>query len=256
MKLGRRWGIVWVSAVLIGVNFLLGGCGESLKTTESSRQAASDSAAIGALKVENSQLKRSNGQLEQDKKALNGKVADLTSRLGQSSQQWQDLQDLQQRTHSLDSELTVQRQVNSDLDAKLAQMGTQPGEATVTGAEEFKEKYQQGLRLFDSRKYSEAAAIFKELSLSNADPTLASNTHYWLGECSYARQKYRDAIAEFERTLSYRKSFKTGAAYLMLGMSYLRLGEKTKARAAWEKLINKDPKSKYSMRAKEFINQL
>ncbi len=252
MKLVRRGKLLLFPALLLGINLLIGGCGESITATKSAQQAAADSATIGTLRAENTQLRRSNAQLEQDKKTLNGKVADLTSRLGQSSQQWQDLQDLQARANTLDSQLTVEKQINSELNAKLAGQGA----GSITTASEFAEKYRQALRLFDRREYSEASDAFKELSLSNADPGLASNTHYWLGECYYAAQRYRDAIGEFEKTLTYPRSYKIGAAYLMLGMSYLRLGDKAKARESWQSLLNRVPKSIYAARARKYISEL
>lgn len=248
-----------VVASLFATNLLLSGCGSSVEASKASASADSLTTENQQLQSQNSQLKKSVSQLEQDKKALNAKVADLTSRLGQSSQQWQDLQDLQARVNQLDSELTVQKQINRDMSAKSADMeraslgsGLQP----VTTQAEFKQNYDQGLKLFRSRKYNDALAVFANLSNSKVMPTMTGNAYYWMGECYYATQKYSDALNAFKKVLSLGKNYKTGAAYLMLGMSYLHLGNKPEARATWENLIKQDPKSQYAATAREYISKL
>jgi tol-pal system protein YbgF len=254
-------------SVLFATNFFLAGCGTSLETTQASKTQA-DSLTIDSLQAdnqrllaENAQLRKSNAQIEQDKRALNAKVADITSKLGQSSQQWQDLQDLQNHVSELDSELTVQRQLNRDLSAKNADMEKQlmsgtASQSTITTNAEFKKTYDEALKLFKARKYKEASADFENLAASKFGDILISNAHYWLGECYYAMQKYSDATQEFKKTLTYPKSYKEGAAYIMLGMSYVRLGDKANARASWEKLVKKYPKSQYAARAKQYLQQL
>ncbi len=244
-------------ALLFAANLLLAGCGSSVETAKVS--ADSLTYENQQLQTENSQLRKSVTQLEQDKKGLNAKVADLSSKLGQSSQQWQDLQDLQARVNQLDSELTVQKQINRDLsarsaDAERASLGS--GLGPITTQAEFMQGYGQGLKLFKARKYSEALAVFGNLSNSKVMPNMTSNAIYWMGECYYAQQKYMDAANSFKSVLSFSRSYKTGAAYLMLGMSYVHLGNKPEAKATWEELISKDPKSQYAAKAREFIAQL
>ncbi len=249
-------------ALLFATNLLLTGCGSSAETTTSAK-ATADSLTMATenqrLSTENSQLRKTVAQLEQDKKALNAKVADLTSKLGQSSQQWQDLQDLQARVNELDSELTVQKQINRDLSAKSAEaekesMGS--GMSTVTTKAEFKSNYDSALKLFKDRNYKEALATFQNLSTSKADPQMVGNAFYWMGECYYAIQKYPDAVKAFQNVLTFPKSYKEGAAYIMLGMSYLRLGDKAHAKSTWESFIKKYPKSQYVARAKQYLSQL
>lgn len=253
-----------VISLFFGAGLILSGCGTSVKTTEG--QATADSLTLVSmqskteqLRSENSQLRNSVSQLEQDKRSLNAKVADLTSKLGQSSQQWQDLEDLQSRVNNLDSELTVQRRINRDLSAKNADMEKQMmtgGAGTVSTKAEFDRKYKEGLQLFKSKRYKAGIAVFKGLAASNVNTPLMSNSHYWLGECYYGLQKYNEAIQEFQKTLTYPKSYKTGAAYLMLGMSYLQLGNKESARSTWNRLLVKDPRSQYAAQAREFLKQL
>ncbi|MCL4540543.1 MAG: tetratricopeptide repeat protein [Bacteroidetes bacterium] len=245
-----------LAASLFAASVFLTGCGTSVET---SKAADSLNVANQQLTADNSKLRKNVDQLEQDKKALNAKVADLTSKLGQSSQQWQDLQDLQARVNQLDSELTVQKKINRDLSAGSADMERESlgsGLAPVTTRAQFKTSYNEGLNLFRSRSYLKALAVFGNLSESTAAPELTGNAFYWMGECYYGLQKYADAVNAFAKVLTFRGSYKTGAAYIMLGMSYLHMGNKEKARTTWEELLQKDPKSQYASRAKEFLNQL
>jgi tol-pal system protein YbgF len=251
------------AAALLSLNLLLSGCGTSVQTVSSQ---SADSLKVDSLQSENQRLqaenallKKNNSQLEQDKRALNAKVADLTSKLGQSSQQWQDLQDLQIRLNTLDSELTAEKQINRDLSAKNADLERQTmtsSRRTIITKAEFNRIYNEGLRFFRARKYSEAEKNFNDLIASRMENILMGNAHYWLGECYYATQRYKDACYEFQKTIAYHKGYKMGAAYVMLGMSYLRLGEKEKAKEAWQNLIAKYPRSKYAVKAKNYLSQL
>lgn len=243
-------------ALLFATDLVLSGCGTSVESTKVS-QATADS--LARMQSENSQLKKSVSQLDQDKKALNAKVADLTSKLGQSSQQWQDLQDLQARVNQLDSELTVQKQINRDLSAQSADVERASlggGLGPVTNRAGFMRNYDGGLKLFKSRKYANALAVFSDLSKTGVAPDMTGNAFYWMGECYYAMQKYSDAIKAFQTVLTFPRTFKEGAAYIMIGMSYVHLGDKEQARTAWQDLINKDPKSQYAAKAKQFLQQL
>ncbi len=248
--------------ILFALNAMLSGCGEAIETQSTSPQTDSLVASLQAdnqrLQDENAQLKKSNAQLDQDKKALNAKVADLTSKLGQSSSQWQDLQDLQVRVNTLDSELAVQKQINRDLSAKSAEVekpSTEPA-STVTTSADYKKAYDQSLKLYNGKKYPQAIAKLQDLSRSTVNNPLVSNVHFWLGECYYATKDYAGAVKEFQKTISYPKSNKEADAYVMLGTSYLKLGDKDNAKATWETLVNKLPNSEPATRARNYLKQL
>jgi tol-pal system protein YbgF len=258
-RLLHRASFLFIS-ILFATNIILSGCGTAIETTESSPQTDSLVASLQSdnqrLQSENAQLKKTNAQLDQDKKALNAKVADITSKLGQSSSQWQDFQDLQVRVNTLDSELTVEKQINRDLSARTAEFQKPGMGSSITSSPEFKRTYDASLKLFKARKYKEAIADLENLTASSVNDPLMSNAHYWLGECYYATKQYSKAVKSFESTLKYPKSYKVGAAYVMLGMSYVRLGDKTNARSAWETLVQKYPRSQYAVRAKKYLSEL
>ncbi len=252
--------------VLFVANLTLSGCGSSVETAGSTGgQTDSVVASLQAdnqrLQDENAQLKKTNAQLDQDKKALNAKVADLTSKLGQSSQQWQDFQDLQVRVNTLDSELTVQKQINRDLSAKNAEYEKSGPEApvgtsNVTSSAEFKKTYDSAVKLCLAKKYKQAIPSLENLSKSSVDDPLMSNAHYWLGMSYYSTKQYDRAAKEFQKTVTYPKSWKAEDAYLMLGMTYVRLGDKDKARSTWETLTQKYPKSKNATLAQKYLGEL
>lgn len=253
-------------AVLFVANLTLSGCGTSTEATQApTSQSDSLVAALQGdnqrLQDENAQLKKTNAQLDQDKKALNAKVADLTSKLGQSSSQWQDFQDLQIRVNTLDSELTVEKQINRDLSAKNAEYeksGPQPPTetSTITSSAEFKRKYDAAVKLCLARKYKQAIPDLENLSASSVNDPLMSNAHYWLGMAYSSTKQYDKAAREFQKTTSYARSWKAEDAYLELGMTYVRLGDKDKARSAWETLVKKYPKSQEAAKAQKFLNDL
>ncbi|HUI31134.1 MAG TPA: tetratricopeptide repeat protein [Candidatus Acidoferrales bacterium] len=248
-------------AFLFGANLVLSGCGSEVQTTDSG-QTPPDS-VIDSLRTENArlqadndQLTKTNAQLDQDKKALNAKVADITSKLGQSSQQWQDLQDLQARVSALDSELAVQKQINRDLMAKGAESEKLGTVSPVTSNTEFKKSYDAAVKLCLARKYKQATPQLESLTASSVDDPLMSNAHYWLGMAYYSTKHYDKAVKEFQKTTSYQKSWKAEDAYLMLGLAYVRLGDKDNARSTWESLGQKYPNSKDATQAKKYLSQL
>jgi tol-pal system protein YbgF len=267
MKLLLHGASYFFISILFVTGLILSGCGTSVETA-GAPGAPSDSlvdslqASNQRLQDENAQLMKTNAQLDQDKKALNAKVADLTSKLGQSSSQWQDFQDLQVRVNTLDSELTVEKQINRDLSARSAESGkpSMGGPAamksSITSNAEFKKKYDAAVKLCLARKYKQAIPDLENLSASTVDDPLMSNAHYWLGMAYYFTKQYDKAVKELQKTITYPKSWKAADAYLELGMSYLRLGDKDNARSTWETLTQKYPKSKDAAQAKKYISQL
>jgi len=249
-----------VTAILFATNIILSGCGTAVETADSTQQSDSVVTSLQAdnqrIQDENAQLKKTNAQLDQDKKALNAKVADLTSKLGQSSSQWQDFQDLQVRVNTLDSELTAEKQLNRDLSARIGEAPKSTMESSVKTNTEFKTTYDASLKLFKARKYKAAIEDLENLTASSVNDPLMSNAHYWLGECYYATKQYEKAVGAFRATLNYPKSYKEGDAYVMLGMAYVRMGDKNNARSTWEDLIKKYPKTHYATEAQKYLKEL
>ena len=107
-------------------------------------------------------------------------------------------------------------------------------------------EYNDALRLFNARKYGESMARFHRLYSDYPSIDLAPNCVYWIGECYYGMKDYRQAVLSFEQVLSeFPGSVKDDDALLMMGHSYLRLNNRTKAKEAYTKLQDVHPGSPY-----------
>ncbi len=120
----------------------------------------------------------------------------------------------------------------------------------------FRRAYKEALNEFNSRQYKTAIRDFSLLIQTNPSHPLASNCHYWIGESYYALKNYQKAKEAFTSVLSYQKTYKRQPALLMLGLSYLRMGNKEQAKEQFSTLIRKYPSSIYAKKAKRFLNKI
>ena len=121
---------------------------------------------------------------------------------------------------------------------------------------EYQQRYQQGYDLFHSRNYQAAIEAFESLIASNANHSLADNAQFWIGESHYALGQYRKAIVDFEKVFTFPKSNKNPDAQFKLGLCYMRLGEKDKARDEFQRLVDVYPNSDYVSRAQKHLAEL
>ena len=103
-----------------------------------------------------------------------------------------------------------------------------------TGAT-FKSQYDNGLRLYNSRRYSEAIAVFDQLLASRENNSLIDNCQYWKGECYYGMGNYEQAILEFQKVFQFPNSNKFDDAQLKLGLCYMQLNNREQARKEFDK---------------------
>ena len=121
---------------------------------------------------------------------------------------------------------------------------------------EYKQKYDEGYSLFNSRQYDAAQQVFESLLASNANHSLADNAQYWIGEISYARRNYDKAIMDFEKVFTFPKSNKNDYAQFKLGLCYLKKGDAQKAREEFQRLIDLYPKSELVSRTQQHLQNL
>lgn len=139
-----------------------------------------------------------------------------------------------------------------------AASGTAAGGTTPTGvmsepAQLYRSAYEDYLR----GNFDMAVQGFKEYQSRYPDTDLADNALYWIGECYYAKQQYKDAIDAFTTLLNtYKTSDKAAAALLKKGFAYLELGDRAQAVINLQYVLYEYPGSKEADLARERLSSL
>lgn len=145
-------------------------------------------------------------------------------------------------------------ELKSKVEAHERALGT--GVGVPLSDQEFKQRYEAALNKFHMRLYREAISEFQALANSNPRHILASNCHYWTGECYNAMGQYQNALEAFRKVLTYRNSYKLDDALLMSGLCYLKLGNTQLARDQFQELLDRYPESEYAPKAMRYLGRL
>lgn len=209
---------VVVPLILCGV--LLWGCGGS----KEAQQPPPGQSATELLQKQLSELRRENESLKQqvDKLQQDNRIA--TARAAECETQLAELRD---------------KVVNQP----------PPAPAPVVKVTDANAAYQQAMNLFKQKKYQEAAAGFQSI-IDAGGSGMEDRCDYWLGESNYGMKNYQDAIGYFEKIFTFTKSTKKDDAQMMIANSYRAMGDKVKAKEAYQKLLDTYPASPYVKSAK------
>ncbi len=185
--------------------------------------AAELQSELDAIKSENMQLKEKNSTLQQTNKTLTNKVSDLEA-------------------------------ANAALAKanKKPEPAPMPSRSTVAGASspEMVRAYEGAVNKTRNKNYREAMSQFQALLNSGVKDDLADNCHYWLGECNFHLKEYSQAIQQFQLVQGFKYSEKKDDAQVMIARSYEMLGDRSKARSEYQKLVDMYPTSEYVKRAR------
>ncbi|NOY60214.1 MAG: tetratricopeptide repeat protein [Calditrichaeota bacterium] len=114
--------------------------------------------------------------------------------------------------------------------------------------------YQKARSLFESFNYQGAIATFEDLLAQYPNHPEADNCQYWIGECYYGLKQYQKAILEFQKVFAYSQADKHDDAQLMIGLSYVKLGERDRANAEFETFLNTYAGSEYTSIARRYYH--
>jgi len=120
----------------------------------------------------------------------------------------------------------------------------------------FSVDYEQALRLFYARDYSNAIQVWDILHTQYPNYKLTSNCQYWIGEAYFGLGQYENAVKAFQNVFNYDFSYKKDDATLMLGRSYLKLGDVARARSYFQGVIDDYPQSEYVEKAREWLRRI
>ena len=178
-----------------------------------------------------------------------------------------EMNDLKSQNEALKRQVTKLEQDNRGTIAKAAELETQLAETKEKAAApppivqkpilaNARESYKQALTLFNSRNYEDATALFQAALDGGIAEKMKDNCNYWLGECAYGEKKYSEAIEHFQKVFTFRISEKKDDSQLMIGNSYLAMGNKEKAKEAFERFTKKFPASPFIKLVKEKLGKL
>ena len=91
-------------------------------------------------------------------------------------------------------------------------------------------EYNQALSSYRSGNYDESILLFQSLAVGSPPDSLKDNIEFWIGSNYVKLEMYNDAITQFETVInSYPMGNKVHDSRYMLGLSYYRKGESSKA---------------------------
>ncbi|MFQ6121010.1 MAG: tol-pal system YbgF family protein, partial [Methanosarcinales archaeon] len=145
--------------------------------------------------------------------------------------------------------------ISSKVSAKKAEPILPENSKIKITEQDFKNKYQTGLDLFDKYKYQAAITQFDFLMKSNVRTNLKINCIYWIGECYFGLKNYNKAIEYFNK-VAKNKSTKTPYALYMLGRSHAMLGNIKKSKEYFNTILIEYPKKPIAIKARSMLNKL
>lgn len=174
----------------------------------------------------------------------------------------EEVQRLERELQDRDQQIAILRNELAAQDRRLQELQTEPARPVkvatrpqVSGgvSAEYRSAYENAMSLYNRHNHREALTAFTNLLAMDDKNSLADNAQYWMGECYYALGNYNQAVAEFQKVLSFTRSNKSDAALLKLGLCYIRLGDRNQARSELEQLIANFPRSEYVGKARNFL---
>jgi len=129
-------------------------------------------------------------------------------------------------------------------------------ERSIVRSTSFEDRYQDARKDYLERQYRVAIEKFESILITNTQHSLSDNCQYWIGESYWGLGNYQAALAAFKKVFSFEKSNKEDAAQLKIGLCYMRLNDKDKAKQELQRLIDSYPSSEFISSARRFLAQL
>ncbi len=122
---------------------------------------------------------------------------------------------------------------------------------------EEREAYQRAFNLLRQLQYDPATTAFKDFIKKYPGGRYAHIAQYWLGEASYARRDFKQAIADYQLLIdNYPQSPKVAEAMLKLGYSRWEMKAVIGAKTALDQLVTKYPDSAEAKQAQPLLEKL
>jgi tol-pal system protein YbgF len=207
------------------------------------------------------------GRLEQMMQAQNSSKSEITG----LSLQVKELRDqvakhaaaeneARERNEALQSRLKMLTHRLEQLEAPARQPATIElvnRETGTAGREDsVQAEYMKAFGLFSTDNYAAAADAFSSFIADYPESEYAANARFWLGECYFSTGRYREAVDTFTKVLDSQPSARRAAeAMLRIGLSWQKLDDQIKSKAALRTVVEKYPESEAASQARQHLNQ-
>jgi TolA-binding protein len=114
------------------------------------------------------------------------------------------------------------------------------------------DKLKNAVALYRKKHYTKAFPIFIELSERSYKP---ATSNYYLGEISYYKKRYSDAIVYFKKSVGYYdKASYMPTLLLHTGISFHKLGDDDNKEKFLQALLSSYPQSNEAEIAEKYLN--
>jgi TolA-binding protein len=162
--------------------------------------------------------------------------------IASSRQQEDQLQSVQRRLTERESQTRSQRGAHPD-GSVASPAPTQASINTVITAPA-EDLFRTGTERYQAKELDAAFLVFSELVAMHPDHPLRESAQFLVAEILYAQDDCRGALAELEALLAMAPQGSNAPdALLKIGLCQHRLGDQSRARRTWERLVKEHPKS-------------
>jgi len=200
------------------------------------------------LKHETEFLNGDSAQLDDDGIRVN---AELEKLRGQMHEEERKNEELREQLATAEAKLRQGAQASPVPAAITAAPDAAKTAATKPPAEIAAAANDEGMRLYQEKRYADGAAKFVQASQLQPNIALYANN---AGFAFYRMGQYQDAVKWFQQTITLDP--KRAVAYLNLGDAYLNLQKKSEAKGAYEKYLALAPNAKSAPDIREKLKSL
>ncbi len=117
--------------------------------------------------------------------------------------------------------------------------------------------YDRALSAYRSGRYDESILMFQDLATGNLPISLKDNIEFWIGSNYVKLGLYDDAIRQFQTVInSYPNGNKAHDSRYMLGLSYYRSGESSRAVEILEAALRHNPPTEVRGKITKQLNEI
>jgi len=165
----------------------------------------------------------------------------------------QQVQGLEVRVQQLETRLAELEARQPAPAGAAAKTRERPAAAPATAADKL---YNEGLHLYQGKKYPQARAKFSQYLKEQPKGPKASEARYQLADSFFQEGKYQEAAVEFNKLASQSpQSILAPAAMLRQAMAYQYLQQTPSYRSTLRKLVQTYPKSPEAKEAEKWLKE-